>query len=30
MHKIPDELLGNVFFWDKEKVMELIEKNWIK
>ena len=27
-HKIPKELLGNVFFWDNEKILELIEKNW--
>ncbi len=30
MHKVPDELSGNVFFWDKEKLMELIERNWSK
>lgn len=30
IHKIPKELLGNVYFWDKEKMLELIEKNWIK
>lgn len=30
IHKIPKELLGNVYFWDKEKILELIEKNWIK
>lgn len=30
IHKIPKELLGNVYFWDKEKILELIEKNWVK
>jgi hypothetical protein len=29
-HKIPPELLVNVFFWDKEKLLELIEKYWNK
>ena len=27
---VAKELLGNVYFWDKEKILELIEKNWIK
>lgn len=30
MNKVPNELIGNIFFWDKEKIMELIEKNWNK
>lgn len=30
IHKIPKELIGNIYFWDKEKMLELIEKNWIK
>lgn len=30
IHKIPKELIGNVYFWDKEKILELVEKNWIK
>lgn len=29
-NKVPAELLGNVFFWDNEKLLELIEKKWNK
>lgn len=29
-NKIPQQFAGSVFFWDKEKILELIEKHWNK
>jgi len=30
MHKVPKSLMSNIYFWDKTKTLELIEKNWNK
>ena len=29
IYKVPKHLLGNVYFWDKEKILEIIDRYWL-